>query len=1204
MDAPLLDKRKHADIVAETEALAQAYSGWQPRPHGAPDAGRALINIFGRFAELVIDRLNRVPEKNFLAFLNLIGTELLPPQPARVPLTFRLADNSPIDALVPAGTQVAAMPLEGEEEEVVFETGLDLVVTRSQLQAVFVRDTETDQYSDRKQQALERQDEPFPVFQGDRPIPHQLYIACDEVLARPGDKDITLIIRSPDTWQWTTWPMNWSYRDGEKWLAISPAAGPQLIRTATATGFAISFKKLPALKPQAVNEVEAGWIRAELALPLPPAKSDLIPDAVASGNGNPQDLALPLFPFGEVASVSSFYLSVDEAFRVGGCVTRIRIGLSRPGKAANLSLKWSFQTTGGEWIELGQSTQSAASSGSAAYGFSDGTLALTQDGEVSFRVPLDWQRVLYLTRTGRWLRLDIQGQYSTTPQIGSLRVSYEWQLPRIVGIGVRQDSTALAQAPEMAFFNTGAIDLSKDFYPLGEQPRYNDALYLACDDVLAKPAQNIMLKLTLTNPFGARNAPVKVVSLDGNPTIAWEAWNGQVWQELGRFAIDPNKKQASAATLTASDTLTLPRPANMAAVAANGELKYWLRARLVGGDFGKAASYAESTVKIGDSDVTVYKPVAATYAPPVVASIQFIPDTGAGSKEVPASTCFSYNDFVYAGQSAATPFLPFTVTEDTRPALYLGCSQPFGQHPVTLYLRLEPPQPHEVAADKLAEFDPGSMARVTWEYASPNGWLPLGAQDNTQTLTQRELVQFIGPQDITEQSRFGQQLYWLRARWLQGGFPLSPRLRAVSLNTTWAMQTTTSREENLGSSNGNAGQLFRAAQAPVLPGQMLEVREPEMPTPDEAAALEQQQGPGAIKVILDDAGRPDQIWVRWQAVADFYASGPRDRHYTVDPLSGEIGFGDGAHGRVPPLGTNNIRITYRTGGGEQGNRAAASIIQLKTSVPYVDSVTNAEAASGGAAQESPQRAQERGPRRLRHQDRPVTAQDLEDLAFEADPDVARARAIVPTFSPNNLWLDPAAPNPDLREHAQVDAGRMGVILVPMSDAKRPTPTLSLLQRVRTHLVSRSAATADLWVAGPEWVEVAVTAKVIPTSVILADAVNARIAAALDAFLHPLIGGPEGTGWAFGRIPHRSDLYAVIEAVGGVDHVHALTLKNEPQILVASAEDETLQIDLRKLLNQPLADSAGQPPDPGLQRWLNRSLVYSGRHDIRLTLEGG
>ncbi|MGH9896976.1 MAG: baseplate J/gp47 family protein, partial [bacterium] len=142
MEAPQIDQRTHADIVAETELLAARYSAWRPSPTGKLDPGGTLIRIFGRFAELIIQRLNRVPEKNFLAFLNLIGTELLPAQPARTLLTFKLAENSPVDAVVPAGTQVAAPPLEGEEDEVIFETTRDLVVTRTQLQAVLVRDTE------------------------------------------------------------------------------------------------------------------------------------------------------------------------------------------------------------------------------------------------------------------------------------------------------------------------------------------------------------------------------------------------------------------------------------------------------------------------------------------------------------------------------------------------------------------------------------------------------------------------------------------------------------------------------------------------------------------------------------------------------------------------------------------------------------------------------------------------------------------------------------------------------------------------------------------------------------------------------------------------------------------------------------------------------------------------------------------------------
>ena len=78
--------------------------------------------------------------------------------------------------------------------------------------------------------------------------------------------------------------------------------------------------------------------------------------------------------------------------------------------------------------------------------------------------------------------------------------------------------------------------------------------------------------------------------------------------------------------------------------------------------------------------------------------------------------------------------------------------------------------------------------------------------------------------------------------------------------------------------------------------------------------------------------------MRWHAVADLHASGPRDRHYVMDSLSGSVLFGDGQHGLVPPLGRDNVRMTrYRISGGAKGNQAAETVIQLKTTVPYVES---------------------------------------------------------------------------------------------------------------------------------------------------------------------------------------------------------------------------------------------------------------------------
>src|SRR3989442_7407899 len=111
--APPIETRTFDKIVAQTERLLRRYSSWAPA-EDSRDPGRALVRVFARLVEVVVERLNKGPDKNFLAFLNLIGLELLPPQPARVALTFQLAAGSAGDALVPVRTPVAATPIEGE----------------------------------------------------------------------------------------------------------------------------------------------------------------------------------------------------------------------------------------------------------------------------------------------------------------------------------------------------------------------------------------------------------------------------------------------------------------------------------------------------------------------------------------------------------------------------------------------------------------------------------------------------------------------------------------------------------------------------------------------------------------------------------------------------------------------------------------------------------------------------------------------------------------------------------------------------------------------------------------------------------------------------------------------------------------------------------------------------------------------------------
>src|SRR5689334_11916406 len=96
--APKIDKRTALDVEEQVRLLLVKYVPDQFSDPQNPDKPRqlhgisaALVKIFSRFSEIIIQRLNQVPDKNFLAFLDLLGASRLPPQPARVPLTFSLA---------------------------------------------------------------------------------------------------------------------------------------------------------------------------------------------------------------------------------------------------------------------------------------------------------------------------------------------------------------------------------------------------------------------------------------------------------------------------------------------------------------------------------------------------------------------------------------------------------------------------------------------------------------------------------------------------------------------------------------------------------------------------------------------------------------------------------------------------------------------------------------------------------------------------------------------------------------------------------------------------------------------------------------------------------------------------------------------------------------------------------------------------------
>ena len=83
---PQLDDRRWAALVKEAEAYLQGKTEeWTDFSPGDP--GVVLVELFAHLTELMIYRLNRVPEKAYLEYLRLLGLALRPPAAAAVALS-------------------------------------------------------------------------------------------------------------------------------------------------------------------------------------------------------------------------------------------------------------------------------------------------------------------------------------------------------------------------------------------------------------------------------------------------------------------------------------------------------------------------------------------------------------------------------------------------------------------------------------------------------------------------------------------------------------------------------------------------------------------------------------------------------------------------------------------------------------------------------------------------------------------------------------------------------------------------------------------------------------------------------------------------------------------------------------------------------------------------------------------------------------
>ena len=126
---PRLDDRTFQELVDEAKRrINELCPKWTD--HNVSDPGITLIELFAHMTEQILYRLNRTPEKNYLAFLKLVGLRLNPAVPATGDVLFSLTNplikgDRPVE--IPARTEAATKEYDNEGS-VVFTTDRKVTV--------------------------------------------------------------------------------------------------------------------------------------------------------------------------------------------------------------------------------------------------------------------------------------------------------------------------------------------------------------------------------------------------------------------------------------------------------------------------------------------------------------------------------------------------------------------------------------------------------------------------------------------------------------------------------------------------------------------------------------------------------------------------------------------------------------------------------------------------------------------------------------------------------------------------------------------------------------------------------------------------------------------------------------------------------------------------------------------------------------------
>ncbi len=652
--------------------------------------------------------------------------------------------------------------------------------------------------------------------------------------------------------------------------------------------------------------------------------------------------------------------------------------------------------------------------------------------------------------------------------------------------------------PPNAMISDGIDSLDPVTAPFGDKFQIYNEWYVACDDALSQKGALIHLNFTRsfvkTEIGETESVPIewKLIMKKGDirvekdyditaTNVIWEYFNGYGWTRLCDNKDYETIFGVEDGTQDMDITMKFICPSDMSKIHVGGSEAYYIRARVL---------------KITNAFKT-----KGFYITPVLKKISFDYEYGA-NYEKPEFLALENNlestTWLYSKWRQQADRKVLWGCEDEQTSVYLGFDRKLSGGPLSLLFNL-------VKQKEKRKTD------LQLEYFSGGRWKAMNPVDETENLVKTGLVIFYGKQDMQKIRLFGKERYWLRIRDIADGYLRQEKqegikVKSIYQNAVKAVAVQSGREQFFMMNRYREHAKFEIQDENIAKLDLW-VRERWNGTEELFKELKKR---GEIKET-DNTG---VYWIKWKEISDFCHARADEKCYVLDHSAGIILFGDGRHGQVPPAALEDtIHVSYSVGGGHATNMEPGMVDGLEESSGAISRVYNPLNFQGGYDRESVDLAVSRVSHRLKHRDRAVTTEDYEDLAFEIDRNVTKARC----FSGHNASGDR-------------QKGCLTLVLL-MADGKDSDNFHSAEEKLygefKKHIPITVSAGKNFFIIPPVFIRFNIRVELYLREGVSSFDVRTRLVDKLREFFHPEHGGYDKNGWEVGQLPEREEIQAVI-----------------------------------------------------------------------------